>query len=444
MQHATKCIAVVVSLVTATSAIGGDWTRFRGPNGAGVSPDSQPAPTTWSPTEHIKWKIALPGEGVSCPIVVGSKVFVTSYSGYGFEQGDLIDLKRHLVCLDRKTGTVLWKQSFEAVLPEDQFSGMGVPSHGYASHTPVSDGKRVYVFFGKSGVMAFDLEGKKIWSHAVGSDSDPRRWGSASSPIVVDGLVIVTAGPEQRSIVALDGETGKEVWKAESEGLGNVWGTPAVAETADGSKEIVIGAPYELWGLNPKSGKVRWYCEATGEDSFNTSVVVQKDTIFAVEGRGGASIAVKAGGKGDVTKSGILWSGRDANRFGTPVFVNGRLYFVANGIVNCLDATTGKKVFQARLPGGRSSGGGEEGGRGGFGGRGGTDYSSPVAVGDTIYYVTNNGTTHVFKASDKFESIAVNETTTDRETFSATPAISNGELFLRSNKFLYCISSSTN
>ncbi len=115
---------------------------------------------------------------------------------------------------------MLWKQAFEAVLPEDQYSGMGVPSHGYASHTPVSDGKRVFVFFGKSGVMAFDLEGKKLWSQPVGTESDPRRWGSASSPILVDGLVVVTAGPEQRSIVALDAETGKEMWKAESDGLG--------------------------------------------------------------------------------------------------------------------------------------------------------------------------------------------------------------------------------
>jgi len=442
VQNASGWLGVVFSLVLLADVEAGDWPRFRGPNGSGVSTDSEPTPTHWSPTENLKWKTALPGEGVSCPIVVGDRIFVTTYSGYGFEPGELENLKRHLLCVDRQTGAVLWDEAFAAVLPEDPYSGMGVPSHGYASHTPVSDGERVYVFFGKSGVMAFDFSGKQLWQHAVGTESDPRRWGSASSPILVDGVVVVTAGPEGRAIVGLDAATGNEVWSAPADSLGNVWGTPAVANLADGQHEIVIGAPYEIWGLNPKTGKVRWYCEATGEDSFNTSVVVHNDVVFAVEGRGGASIAVKAGGRGDVTKSQVLWTGREANRFGTPVYVNDRLYFIANGAVSCLNATTGAKVYQARLPGGRSGeqqGGGR--GRGGFG-RGGTDYSSPVASGDTIYYVSANGTAHVFKAADTFESIAVNQVTADEEVFAATPAISSGELFLRSNKYLYCISDS--
>ncbi|MBL8848154.1 MAG: PQQ-binding-like beta-propeller repeat protein [Planctomycetaceae bacterium] len=443
VQYASKWLWVVLSLVLTADAEAGNWPRFRGPNGTGVSLDAEPTPTHWSPTENLKWKTPLPGEGVSCPIVVGDRVFVTTYSGYGFEPGELADLKRHLVCLDRATGAILWDESIDAVLPEDPYSGMGVPSHGYASHTPVSDGERVYVFFGKSGVLAFDLEGRRLWQHAVGSDSDPRGWGSASSPIVVDGLVVVTAGPESRAILGLDAATGNELWSAPADSLGNVWGTPSVADLPDGELEIVIGAPYEIWGLNPKTGKVRWYCEATGEDSFNTSVVVHNDVVYAVEGRGGASIAVKAGGRGDVTKSQVLWTGREANRFGTPLYVNDRLYFVANGAVTCLNGTTGEKVFQARLPAGGGSGadnGGQERGRGRFGGRGGSDYSSPVAAGDTIYYVMSNGTAHVFQAADAFESIAVNQVTTDNEVFSATPAISSGELFLRSNKHLYCIS----
>lgn len=441
MRHISRALAAVLCLVLSAAGAASDWPRFRGPNGTGVSPDSQPTPTTWSPTENLKWKTPLPGEGVSSPIVVGERVFVTTYSGYGFEEGDLVDLKRHLVCLDRQDGKVQWKETVEAVLPEDAFAGMGVPSHGYASHTPVSDGERVYVFFGKSGVIAFSLEGKKLWDHGVGTDSDPRRWGSASSPIVVDGLVVATAGPEQRTIVALDCQTGKEIWKAEADSLGNVWGTPAVVQLPDGRKEIVIGAPFEIWGLNAKTGKVRWYCDAAGEDSFNTSVVVHDDVVFAVEGRSGGSIAVKAGGKGNVSESQVQWSGRDANRFSTPVYINDRLYFVANGAVHCLNAKTGEQVFQARLPGARGGrGGGEGGGRGGFGGMGGADYSSPVAAGDKIYYVMGNGTTHVFQAADKFESLAANQVTTDDETFAATPAISTGELFLRSNKHLYCVS----
>ena len=445
MGSASKYLATVLTFAVAANAMGGDWPRFRGPNGTGVGEDAQPTPSVWSPTENVKWKTPLPGEGVSSPIVIGERVFVTAYSGYGFEEGDLLDLKRHLVCLDRRTGDVQWQEVVEAVLPEDPYAGAGIPSHGYASHTPVSDGERVYVFFGKSGVMAFDLDGTQLWRHKVGLESDPRRWGSASSPILVDGMVVVTAGPEQRAIIALDSRTGNEVWSAEAESLGNVWGTPAVAELEDGRKELVIGAPFEIWGLNPQTGKVRWYCEAIDEDSFNTSVVIHDGVVYAVEGRSGGSIAVEAGGKGDVSKSAVQWSGREANRFGTPVLANDRLYFVANGTVRCLDAKTGRRVFQARLPRARDDrGGGDDEQRGGFGGfgGGGSDYSSPVIAGDKIYYVTGNGTAHVFRAGDKFESIAVNQVTDEDETFSATPAISNGELFLRSTKHLYCISSS--
>lgn len=440
----------------------GDWSRFRGPNGTGVSPDSTPTPVVWSPTQNIKWRVELPGEGVSCPIVVGDKIFVTAYSGYGYTRGEQKDLKRHLVCLDRATGKTLWQTSVEPVLPEDPYSGAGVPQHGYASHTPVSDGERVYVFFGKTGVMAFDLDGKQLWKHGVGTESDPRRWGSSSSPILVEGVVVVPAGPESRALIGLDAKTGEELWKSEGESLGNLWGTPAVASVANPqpgapTSEIILGAPGEIWGVNPRNGKLRWYAEAVGGDQFSTSVVVDNGVVYAVEGRSGGSIALKAGGKGDVTATNVVWKGRDANRFGTPVVYNNRLYFVSNGIVNCLDAKTGNKLFQSRLPVADSSSAnrpidppreapreeGGRGGRGGFGGggggRGGTDYASPVAADGKIYFVTNTGDTHVFKASDTFESLAVNQTATG-ETFAATPAISNGELFLRSNKALYCIS----
>ena len=153
--------ACFVSMVTLTQA--GDWARFRGPNGTGISADSDPLPTTFSETENLKWKVALPGAGVSCPIVVGDKVFVTCYSGYGADpqnRGEMKDLKRHLICIDRETGKTLWEKIVEAVLPEDEYTGPGVDQHGYASHTPVSDGKNVYVFYGKSGVLAYTVYGE--------------------------------------------------------------------------------------------------------------------------------------------------------------------------------------------------------------------------------------------------------------------------------------------
>ncbi len=449
---------VAICALVAEPVFAADWDRFRGPNGSGVSPDDKATAVSWTP-DDLKWKTDLPGEGVSCPIVVGDRVFVTTYSGYGFEPGEQEDLTRHLVCLDRKTGKILWDKTVAPVLPEDPFRGMGVPQHGYASHTPVSDGERVYVFFGKTGALAFDFDGKQLWQRALGAFSDPKEWGSASSPILVDGVLVVTAGPESRAIIGLDAKTGKDLWQADGESLGNVWGTPAVVKIDDERTDVVIGAPNELWGLDPKTGKLLWYCDAISTDSFNTSVVVDDQTVYAIEGRSGGSIAIKAGGEGDVTEKAVVWKGRDANRFGTPVVYEDRLYFVANGVVNCVNSKTGEKVYQARLPvadepageepergpAGDEGRGGDRGGfgggfgGGGRGGRGGTDYASPVAADGKIYYVNGSGNIYVIKAGDEFESLAINRVTRDQETFAATPAISSGELFFRSNKAIYCV-----
>ena len=424
-------VAVTAAMVSASAWA--DWPRFRGPNGSGVAADSGKVPVRFGDAENLRWKAELPGQGVSSPIVVGEKVFVTTFSGYGAAGGTQVDLVRHLVCLDARTGKELWKREIEAVLPEDPWSGMGVPAHGYASHTPASDGKQVYAFFGKSGVKAFDLDGNPRWERSVGTDSDPRRWGSSSSPIVVDGVVVVVAGPERRAVVGLDAVTGEEKWAAESEALANVWGTPVTAPGQGGGTDVVLATPGELWGINPATGKIRWYAASVGDDGFNTSAVVDSDGVaYCIEGRSGGSIAIRTGGKGDVGETHVVWNGRDANRFGTPLVHDGRVWFVANRIANCLDAKTGERRFQTRLPG-------EGGGGGGGFGRGG-DYASPVAADGKIFYVTSDGEVHVLEEADKLESLAVNKLGEEGETFAATPAISGGAIFVRSDRHLWCFS----
>jgi hypothetical protein len=164
-----------------------DWLRFRGPNGSGVAVSAQP-PTSWSDTENVLWKTPLPGPGTSSPIVVGQRVFVTCYSGYGDgSPGEgLSKLQRHLVCVNRADGRILWSSAIPAAQPEDYFGGF-LTEHGYASHTPTSDGERVYVFFGKSGAAAFDLMGRKLWQTSLGTDSNEKRWGLRQQPDPLQG-----------------------------------------------------------------------------------------------------------------------------------------------------------------------------------------------------------------------------------------------------------------
>lgn len=430
-----------------------EWNRFRGPNGSGYLSDAGKLPTEFSPAKNLQWKVALPGPGSSSPIIVGERVFVTCWSGYGMSRqgdpGDQSKLMRHLICLDLNTGKQIWKRDIEPVLPEDEYGNM-FAEHGYASHTPVSDGKNVYAFFGKTGAMAFDLNGQPLWKKEVGTESDPRDWGSASSPILYKNMLIVTAAAESEAIVALDQETGKEVWRQEAQGFSGTWGTPILVEVNQERTDLVIGVPFEIWGLNPDTGKLRWYCTAMDTNSYCSSVVAQDAVVYGIEGRGGGSIAVRAGGEGDVTSSAVLWSGRDNNRIGTPLLFDDHLYFFAGGVANCIRCKDGSEVFQERLSmpdGGAASpsapNSAPEGppGRGPRGGRGfrNADYSSAVAGDGKIYFVSRGGNVFVLKLSPQFQQLAVNRVTNDDEDFSATPAIAKGKLVIRSDKHVYCV-----
>lgn len=438
-------------LLVLSSSSHGDWVRFRGPNGTGISDDAAATPVEWTP-ETLKWKVALPGPGSSCPIVVGDKVFVTCWSGYGMSRenrdpGDQQNLKRHLVCVNKNNGDIIWKRSVDAVLPEDRYGGM-FEEHGYASHTPTSDGEHVYVFFGKTGVLAFDLDGNKVWQKSVGTESGARNWGSSSSPLLFENLVIVPATAESESLVALDKTTGKEIWRAEAAGFNSTWGSPVLSK-AGTRTDVVMAIPGELWGINAKTGKLSWYSDAVSASSMCSSAVLSEDGVaYIVETGpgGGGGAAIRVGGEEtskDITDSNTVWTSRQSNRIATPILYEGRLYTIANRTVQCVDAKTGKQIFRSRLQAGSSTGGGasqsDRGGRSRRGGRGGQDYGSPVLADGKIYYTARSGETYVMKPGDKLEQLAVNRVTTDSEDFSATPAVSDGALFIRSSKHLYCV-----
>ena len=411
-----------------TSVTAEDWLRFRGPGGLGLSGDTT-LPTTWSDSQNLRWKTALPGPGSSSPLVVGKRVFVTCYSGYGVggSSGEQKDLRRHLVCVDRETGKIVWSKAVPAALPEDTYRGF-LTQHGYASHTPVSDGDNVYCFFGKSGVVAFDLDGKQLWQTSVGTGSNKSGWGTGTSPILYKNLVIMNASAESGALRALETKTGKEKWNVP--GITNTWCTPTIAETKDGSPELLIAVPDGIWGFDPSTGKKLWTAHVGIGEFPCPSVIADKGIAYVAGGRGkgsGAVAAVRTGGRGDVTKTHVLWQSREYSPVPTPVLVDGRLYCLNDsGFAFCIDAASGKGVYRERLLGG------------GAGGNRST-YASMVAANGKIYAVSRTSGTYVIAAGDKYQQIAHNSFASDKSDFNGTPAISEGQMFLRSNTHLYCV-----
>jgi outer membrane protein assembly factor BamB len=302
--------------------------------------------------------------------------------------------------------------------------------HGYSSSTPVTDGERVYVFFGKTGALAFDLDGKQLWKVNLGKQSSNRRWGSGASPVLYKDWVIVNAAEESRSVRVLDKLTGKEIWKAEANSLELCFSTPMLVDCGGGRTDLALALPGEVWGINPDTGKLRWFAETGIDGNVSPSVVAADGVVYVTGGfpRQG-SAAVRAGGKGDVTKTNILWSSQNASYVPSPVVYNGHLYVVSDqGFATCMNAKTGNLVYKERLPGASSTG------------RGGKPfYASPVLVNGHLYAVSRRNGTFVIEAKPEFKLVAQNKLAGDDTDFNATPAVVDRQLFLRSNRALYCI-----
>jgi outer membrane protein assembly factor BamB len=357
-------------------------------------------------------------------------VFVTSYSGYGTESGgDMQQLTRHVSCIDRRVGALVWSKSFKNEQREDPYEGMGLPEHGYATNTPVTDGQTLFVFFGKSGVHAFDMDGNELWQVSVGTESGNRGWGSAASLMLYRDLLIVNAAEESHSIVALNKLSGEVVWKAEAGTLELSYGTPAVVKLEDNQEELVIAVPGEIWGLNPNTGKLNWYAETSLTDNLSPSVIVDGTTIYAFGGyRSSGSLAIRAGGKGDVTDSNVLWTSRSSSYVATPVLLDRKLFWIDDrGLYQCVHADTGESIIRSRMPGDL------------VGQR--PVYASPIGINGKIYAQTRESGLFVIEPSTELIVIAQNQFASDDSTFNATPAVDAGQLFLRSDRFLYCVQS---
>lgn len=429
-------IALALATVSLHAATSTDWPRFLGPTGAAIAAESK-APLKWSDSENIAWKAELPGPGSSSPIVFGEKVFITCWTGYGADaNADMASLTRHLICLSKADGKILWDAKVPSAAAEDAYQGF-ITEHGYATHTPVTDGERVYVFFGKSGALAFDMTGKQLWQTSCGTSSGQRRWGSGASPVLHGNVVIINANDESMAIIGLDKKTGKQVWKAEGD-FGMAYGTPTIMKR-DGVEDLVIAVPQELWGMNPATGKLRWYASHGMTGNVSPSVIPGSDTAYVFGGYPSTrSAAIKLGGKGDLGAGAVLWNSNTSSYVPTPILKDGYLYVVNDqGFATCIDAKTGADVYRERVMESGGAGGGGAGGRRGGGGK--PFYASPVLVGDKLVCISRKNGAYILAAKPKFEVLGHNVLSLDGSQFNATPAVSGDQLFLRSDKAIYCI-----
>jgi outer membrane protein assembly factor BamB len=404
-------------LVVAIPAVAADWPAFRGPQGNGVSTE-QTAPLEWSPTKNVKWKAELSQPGNGSPIVSGSLVFVTAVEdpkGYG----------RSLYAFDRESGDLAWKNTVN--FDQDD------PTHDtnpYAGTTPAADGKHVVVWHSSAGLYCYDFEGKQLWTKDLGQFR--HMWGYGTSPVIYKDRVILHSGPgKQVFVAAFDLASGNELWRQneELEGDGEhrpdkaymgSWATPVIAEL-NGRDHLICAMPTRLVSYDPQSGEILWTCDGLRGpkgDLAYSSPVLAGNICVQTGGFNGPALAVEIKGKGDITEHRLWRQESSPQSIGSGVVVDGYFYRpnAGPGTIDCIDPKTGKVLWSERT---------------------GTFWGSIVHVAGRCYVTAQDGTTFVFKPSpEKFELLARNAL---REPSNATPAISNGEFFVRTHKGLFCI-----
>ena len=393
-----------------------NWPSFRGPQGMGIVP-SIDLPLTWDASD-VAWKTALPGSGASSPITFGDHIYLTAYSGHfvpGESGGGIDQLHRHVIALDRQTGRIDWDKRIKAKLPEEE----RIRDHGYAANTPAADSQRVYAFLGKSGVFAFDHDGNQLWQTDVGDDTSG--WGTAASPLLFEDLVIINASVESGSLIALDRATGQQRWR--TSGLREAWNTPIIVTAQSGRKELVVSRHGDVLAFDPASGQQLWSCKTDISWYMVPTAIASNGVVYVLGGRSGtAALAVRAGGRGDVTETHRLWTSTAGSNVTSPLYRNGYLFWMSDnsGIAYCAKADTGKLLYEKRLN------------------RAGQVYACPVLSGDKIYYVTRRGKVFVIQATPEFQLLATNDLA-DGSRFDASPAVDGTRLLFRSEKYLYCI-----
>ena len=422
----------------------GVWPSFRGRQASGVA-DGQNLPDKWDGAkgENILWRAPIPGLAHSSPVVWGDKIFVTTsvssdpdasfrpgLYGDGDASKDVSEHRWVLYALDKRTGKVIWERTAHRGAPAEKRHIKST----YANSTPATDGRVVVAWFGSQGVYAYDVKGRLLWKVDLGRldlgayDIPTYEWGPASSPVIWDGLVILQCDTQDDSfLLALDAATGKTVWKTERDEIPS-WGTPTVAVTSKGP-ELVANASNYIRGYDPRTGRELWRLGRSSKITAPTPVFAD-DLFVVVSGRAPERpiFVVRSGAKGDITppegktdSASVAWSRTGRGSYmPTPLVYQGMLYVLSNnGVLDAYDLRTGEEVYRQRLPTVGS----------GFS-------ASPVAADGKLYLLNEDGEVLVVAAGRKFEHLATNSM---GELLMATPALSDGVMYVRSAKSLFAI-----
>lgn len=456
--------------LTDTVAAEANWPQWRGPVANGTAPDANP-PTTWSETEHVKWKVKLPGRGTSTPIVWGDQVFIQAViptgrkteagagepkdaapkpgaaiapqavfgqaqgpqgegqrrrrpggggGGFGGGRENPTEIQQFvLLSLDRSTGKTQWQTVVRETVPHEGHH----QDHSFESHSPVTDGERIYGWFGSRGLHCFDLKGKKLWEKDFGNFRSANGFGEGNSPALHGNTLVVNWDHEGDDfIAAFDKVTGRELWRTPRNER-TTWTTPLVI-VHEGKPQVIVCATQRIRSYDLATGRQLWECGGLTANVIPTPISAF-DHLYAISGfRGNALLAIKLGRSGDLTDGdAISWRHERSTPYvPSPMLSGDRLFFLAgnNPILSCVDARTGKVHFDAERLQGPS----------GF-------YASPVGAAGRIYLAGRNGTSLVIKDATALEVLATNKL---EDRFDASPAISGNALFLRGHENLYCLS----
>jgi outer membrane protein assembly factor BamB len=393
-------LALLIGSIVLPAVQAENWPGWRGPTGDGISTETG-LPIHWSKDKNVRWKVALEGAGVSGPVVWGERVFLTASTGR-------LNDELHVTCYHRNDGRLLWHRRLFGTAPTDLYQpgGMAVP-------TPAADSKHLYVLFGTGDLACLDHAGRPVWIRSLAQEYGPfrNRWGMGASPVLIGDLLVVQVDHWSQSyLLGIDAATGANRWKTDRDTSVN-WCSPLPLKIG-GRTQLVVAGTEKGRGYDAATGKELWSVGGLHFQCIPTPVA-QGDMVFLTSGVSSLAVQMDGNGLGKVA-----WVNKRTPAFlPSPLAYRGCLYVPGDqSFVTCLEAVSGKKLWKERL--------------------GGQFHASPVAADGKVYFPTKEGVVRVIDAGPEFRLLAQNDL---GDTLIASPAISDGQIFLRGEKYLYCI-----